>query len=97
MPSALYVKNPTTSVTALTEPQKSRKLKKLKKSIEIQLAIPSVRPAYWGVSKLADSKREKYVILAKRILKSATIAKLKAELADETKPLDLAFISAALF
>ena len=65
--------------------------------IEILPAILGVRPAYQGISKLADSEGEKYVIPAKRILKPATIPKPKAELIDETKPLDLAFIGAALF
>ena len=49
------------------------------------------------VSKLADGKGEKYVVPAKRILKPVTIPKSKAELVNETKPLVLAFISAALF
>ena len=84
------VENPTTGMTASAKPQKL-------KSIKILLAIPGVRPAYWSVSKLADSKREKYVVLAKHILKLAMISKPKAELVDETKPLDLAFICAALF
>ena len=96
MPSAPHVENPTTSVTAFAEPQKSKKSKKLK-PLEIPLAIPGIRPAYRGVSKLADNKGEKYVVLTKRILKSIMIPKPKAELVDETKLLDLAFISAALF
>ena len=74
-----------------------KKLKKSKKSIEILLAIPGVQPAYRGVSKFADSKGEKYVVPAKHILKLATISKPKAELVDETKLLDLAFIGVALF
>ena len=93
---ALHVKNLTTSVTAPAEPQKLKKSKK-SKPIKISLAIPGVRPAYQGVSKLADSKGEKYVIPAKRILKPVMIPKPKAELVDETKLLDLAFIGAALF
>ena len=52
---------------------------------------------YQGVSKLADSEEEKYVISAKHILKPVTIPKLKMELADETKPIDLAFIWRAPF
>ena len=94
---ALHMENPITSVTASVKPQKSKKLKKSKKLIEIPPAIPGVRPAYQGISKLADSKREKYVVSAKHILKPATIPKPKAELVDKTKPLDLAFIGAALF
>ena len=90
------MENPTTSVTAPAEPQKLKKSKK-SKLIKISLAIPGVRPAYQGVSKLTDSKREKYVILAKRILKPTTIPKPKAELVDEIKPLDLVFIVAAPF
>ena len=85
MLSAPHVKNLTTSATASAEPQKSKKL------IEILSTIPSVRPAYQGVSKLADSKRKKYIVPAKRILKPATTPK-PALLIDETKPLDLTFI-----
>ncbi|MCJ1271029.1 hypothetical protein MMC22_010928, partial [Lobaria immixta] len=75
------------------------KLQKLKKSkpTNLPLAILGIRPVYQDVSKLADSKREKYVISAKHILKPATIPKPKAELVDETKLLDLAFIDAAPF
>ena len=87
------MENPTISVTTPAEPQKSKKLK----PIEIPLAIPGIRPAYRGVNKLANSKGEKYVILAKRILKPATIPKPKAELVDETKLLDLTFIGVAPF
>ena len=94
MPLAPYMENPTTSMTAPAEP---KKLKKLKKLIKIPSAILGVWPAYQGISKLADSEREKYVVPAKRILKSATISKLKAKLVDETKPLDLAFIGAVPF
>ena len=90
------MENPTISVTAPAEPQKSKKSKK-SKLIKISLAIPGIRPAYQGVSKLTDSKRKKYVILAKHILKLATISKPKAELVDEIKPLNLAFIVAAPF
>ena len=70
---------------------------KKSKKIEILSAIPDIRPAYQGISKLADSKGEKYIIPAKHILKPATIPKPKAEPADETKPLDLAFIGVAPF
>ena len=97
MPLALHVENSSTSVTVLAEPQEPQKSKKSKKLIEISLAIPGIRLAYQAVSKLADSKGEKYIVLAKRILKSATISKPKVELVDKTKPLDLAFIGAALF
>ena len=97
MPLALHVENSTTSVMACAEPQKSRKSKKLKKLIKIPLTIPGVRPAYQGVSKLANSKEKKYVVLAKRILKPAMIPKPKVELVNEIKLLDLAFINAALF
>ena len=100
MPLAPYVENPNTSAMAPAKPQKPQKLKKLKKLIKlikIPLAILGVRPAYQVVSKLADSKEEKYVIPAKRILKPATIPKPKAELVDKTKLLDLAFIGAAPF
>ena len=92
---ATHVKNPITSAIA---PAESQKLKKSKKSkpIEIPPAIPGVQLAYQSVSKLADSKGEKYVVLAKRILKSAMVPKLKAELVDETKLLDLTFINTAL-
>ena len=50
------MKNPTTSATTPAKLQKSKKSKKLKelKPIEISLAIPGVRPAYQGVSKLAN-------------------------------------------
>ena len=96
MPLALHMKNSTTSVTAPSELQKSKKSKKLK-PIKISPAIPGVQPAYQSISKLTDSEGEKYVILAKRILKPATIPKPKAELVDETKLLDLAFIGAAPF
>ena len=81
---------------APAEPQKLKKLKK-SKPIKIPPAIPGIRPAYQSISKLADSERGKYVVLAKCILKPTIIPKLKAELVDETKLLDLAFISAAPF
>ena len=90
---ASYVENPTTSMTAFAEPQKWKKLK----SIKIPLAIPGIRPTYQGVSKLADSKGEKYIRPTKHILKPARIPKPKAELVDKTKLLDLAFIGTALF
>ena len=96
MPLALHVENLTTSMTAPAKPQKSKKLKKLK-PIKIPLAISGIEPAYQGISKLADSKRKKYIVLGKHILKLTTIPKLKAELIDETKPLNLAFISVAPF
>ena len=91
-----HMKNLTTSAMAPAEPQKSKKSKK-SKPIKIPSAIPGVRPAYQSISKLADSERKKYIVLAKRILKPATIPKPKVELVDETKSLDLAFISATLF
>ena len=72
------------------------KRSKKSKKIKIPLAIPGIRPAYQGVSKLADSEREKYIIPAKRILKPATTPK-PAPPMDETKPLDLAFIGAVPF
>ena len=103
IPLAPHVDNPITSSTALAEPQKvyikAKNLKNSKKSnaIKIPQAIPGIQPTYRGISKLADSEREKYVVLAKRILKPATVSKLKVELADETKPIDLAFIGGALF
>ena len=59
---ALYVENLTTSVMAPTKLQKSKKLKKLK-PIKIPLVISGIQLAYQGISKLADSKRKKYVIL----------------------------------
>ena len=93
MPLAPYVENPTTSATAPAEPQKSKKSKKL---IEILLAIPGVWPAYQDVSKLADSKREKYIVPAKHILKPAT-AIPKTKPMDETKLIDFTFIEGVLF
>ena len=95
MPLAPHMDNSITSATALTEPQNSKKSKKLTK-IKIPPAIPDVRPVYQGISKLADSKREKYVVLTKCILKSATILKLVPPM-DKIKSLDLAFIGAAPF
>ena len=97
MPLAPYVENPSTSTTAPAEPQKLKKLEKSKKLNKIPLAIPNIRLAYEGVNKLADSKRGKYIVPARRILKPAMIFKPKAELVDKTKPLDLAFIGAAPF
>ena len=70
---------------------------KKSKPIKISPAIPGIQPAYQSINKLADSKGEKYIILVKHILKPTTIFKPKAELVNETKPLDLAFIGAALF
>ena len=93
IPSAPHIDNYTTSATAPAEPQKSKKSKKL---IRIPPTISGVRPAYQGISKLADNKGEKYMVPAKRILKPATTPK-PAPLMDETKLLDLAFIGAALF
>ena len=93
MPLTPHVENSTTSATAPAEPQKSKKSKKL---IKIPPAIPGVRPAYQDVSRLADSKGEKYIVPAKRILKPATTLK-PAPPMDETKLLDLAFIDAAPF
>ena len=89
---ALHVENPTTSATASAEPQKSKKSKKIK----ISPAISGVRPAYWDVSKLADSEGEKYVVPAKCILKQMT-TKPKAEPINETKSINLVFIGAAPF
>ena len=96
---APHMENPTTSATAPAEPQKSKMSKKSKESkpIKIPSAIPGVWSVYQGVSKLADSKGEKYVLPAKRILKPATIPKPKAKLVNETKLLDIVFIGAALF
>ncbi|MCJ1262261.1 hypothetical protein MMC22_002131, partial [Lobaria immixta] len=54
---ALYMENPTTSAKVPAKPQKSKKLKK-SNPIEISPAIPDVRLAYQGVSKLANSKGE---------------------------------------
>ena len=92
MPLTPHVKNSITSVAAPAEPQKLKKSKK----IEISLAIPGIWPVYQGVSKLVDSKREKYIVPAKHILKAATTPK-PAPPMNETKPLDLAFIDAAPF
>ena len=91
---APYVKNPTTSATAPAEPQKSKKSKE-SKPIEIPPAIPGIRSAYQGVSKLADSEREKYIVFAKRILQPAMTP--KPMLSIEAKPLNLVFIGAAPF
>ena len=97
------VDNPTTSSNAPAEPQnmhtKAKNSKKSKKlnAIKTSQAIPGMQPTYQGVSKLADKEGEKYVIPVKRILKPATIPKPKVELADETKPIDLAFIGETPF
>ena len=97
---APHVDNLTTSSTALTKPQnvhtKAKNSKKLN-AIETPQAIPNMRPTYRGISKLADKEGEKYMVLAKRILKPATVPKPKVELADETKPINLAFIGGAPF
>ena len=90
------MENPTTSATAPAEPQKSKKSKKLIKLIEILLAIPGGWPAYQGINKLADSEREKYIVLAKRILKPAT-ATSKIESVNEIKLIDFAFIGGVPF
>ena len=100
MPLAPHVDNPITSSTTSAEPQNVHtKAKNSKKSnvIKTSQAIPGMRPTYRGVSKLANKKREKYMVPAKRILKPATVPKPKVELADKTKPIDLAFIRGALF
>ena len=65
-------------------------------AIKTSQAIPGTQPAYQGVSKLAASQGEKYVIPAKYILKPAT-ATPKTKPVDETKLIDLAFIRGALF
>ena len=97
---ALHMDNPTTSSIAPAEPQnmhtKAKNSKKLN-AIKTPQAIPDMQPTYWGVSKLADKKEKKYVVPAKHILKPATVPKPKVELADETKPIDLAFIRGAPF
>ena len=100
MPSVPHVDNPTTSSTAPAKPQNVHtKVKNSKKSnaIKTPQAIPGMQPMYQGVSKLVDKEREKYVIPAKCILKPATVPKPKVELADETKPINLAFIGGAPF
>ena len=100
MPLASHMDNLITSSTTLAEPQNMHiKAKNSKKSnaIKTPQAIPGMRPMYQGVSKLADKEGEKYMIPAKRILKPATIPKPKVELANETKPIDLAFIGGAPF
>ena len=96
MLSALHMDNSITSVIALTEPQNSKISKKSKKLIEIPPAIPGVQPMYWGVSKLTDNEKEKYIVPAKRILQLAMTPKPVPSI-DETKPLNLAFIGAAPF
>ena len=97
---APHVNNPTTSLTAPAEPQNVyTKAKNSKKSnaIETPQAILGMWPTYQGVSKLANKEGEKYVVPAKHILKPATVPKPKVELADETKPINLAFIGGAPF
>ena len=100
---APHVDNPTTSSAASAEPQnmhiKAKNSKNSKKSntIEIPQVIPGMQPTYRGVSKLTDSEKEKYVIPAKHILKPTTVFKPKVELADETKPINLAFIGRTSF
>ena len=74
----------------------SKNSKKLN-AIETPQIIPGMGPTYRGISKLADSEKKKYVVPAKCILKLATIPKLKVELADDTKPINLAFIERASF
>ena len=91
---APHVENPTTSATAPAELQKSKKSKK-SKPIKISPAIPGIRPAYQGVSKLVDSEKEKYVVSAKCILQPAMTSKPAPSI--ETKSLDLIFINAAPF
>ena len=86
------MENLITSVIAPKKPQKSKK----SKLIKILLAFPDVRPAYQGVNKLADNKKEKYVVPAKYILRQTTF-KPKAEPINETKSIDLALIGATLF
>ena len=78
---------------------KAKNSKNLKKSnaIKTPQVISGMQPMYRGVSKLTNSEKEKYVIPAKCILKPATVSKPKVELADETKPINLAFIGGALF
>ena len=98
-----HMDNPTTSSTAPTEPQnmhtKAKNLKNSKKlnAIKTPQAIPGIQLTYRDVSKLVDSEGEKYVVPAKRILKLATVFKLKVELADKTKLIDLTFIRGAPF
>ena len=100
MSSAPHVNNPTTSLTAPAEPQNVHtKAKNSKKSnaIKTPQAILDMWPTYRGISKLANKEGEKYVVPAKHILKPATVPKPKVELADETKPINLAFIGGAPF
>ncbi|MCJ1264767.1 hypothetical protein MMC22_004642 [Lobaria immixta] len=89
--------NSTTSAATPAELQRVRTEPKRVKPIEIPQPISSTRPVYRGVSKLAASEEEKYVVPAKRILKPATSPKPKTEPIDEAKSLDLAFIGAAPF
>ena len=103
MPLAPHVDNPTTSSATLAEPQnmhiKAKNSKNSKKlnAIKTSQVIPDMQSTYQGVSKLADSEKEKYVVPAKCILKPATVSKPKVELANKTKPIDLAFIGGAPF
>ena len=100
---ALHMDNSTTSSTTPAEPQnmhtKAKNSKNSKKSnaIKIPQAIPDMQSTYQGVSKLADSEGEKYVVSAKHILKPVIVPKPKVELADKTKPINLAFIEGAPF
>ena len=94
-----HVDNPTTSSANLTEPQNVRtKLKNSKNSntIKTPQTILGTKLAYREVSKLAASEKEKYVVLAKRILKPATTTP-KTKPVDETKSIDLTFIEGAPF
>lgn len=95
-----YVVNPINSTAALTKPQKihtkqSCRSKKVK-LIKILQFIPDIHLVYKGVSKLAASEKEKYIVLAKHIFRLMTF-KPKAEPIDKIKPIDLAFIGAASF
>lgn len=84
--------------SAAKSTKEKEKIKKLNKSIliKILLTITGAQPAYQGVSTFANSKREKYVVPAKPILKSVASG-LKTGSVNEIKPLDLAFIGIALF
>ena len=100
MPLTPHMDNPTTSLTAPAEPQNVHtKVKNSKKlnAIKIPQTISGMRPTYQGVSKLANSEGEKYMVPAKYILKPATVSKPKMELTDETKPINLVFIGGAPF
>lgn len=93
----LHTTNSTTSTAAPAEPQKVRTTSKKVELVKIPQPIAGIQLVYRDVSKLAVSKRKKYVIPAKRILKPATVSKSKAKLVDKTKLIDLAFIGGALF